>query len=165
MTPKPFAVRIFLADGTVDGVKIIAKSKWSGRALVIPRECLAGEENRQVLKAAGVCLLIDPSKEDDQPSLMIAVADPVIQHLLDHADETELWTSAIVVTAKKDQLNLEQFAYIAARLTQLAGSARSEVAPRLADEEQAEAEEFLAHMLSIYPVLGLTVFDQVNSDV
>ena len=34
---KPFSIRIFLPDGTADGVRIIEKSNWTGVGLVVPR--------------------------------------------------------------------------------------------------------------------------------
>ena len=48
---KSFSVRIYLQDGHADGVKIISKSKWSGRGLVIPRTALAQEKDREELQA------------------------------------------------------------------------------------------------------------------
>lgn len=46
MSRKSFSVRIFLQDGCADGVKIISRSQWSGRGLVIPRSALAAELGR-----------------------------------------------------------------------------------------------------------------------
>ncbi|MBE0501460.1 MAG: hypothetical protein IBX47_08460 [Desulfuromonadales bacterium] len=49
MSPKSFAIRIFLADG----VKMIAKSEWGGRCMVMPRNLFVRESEREELAAAG----------------------------------------------------------------------------------------------------------------
>lgn len=166
MSPKSFAVRIFLQDGTADGVKIIARSKWSGRGMVIPRSALPAEQSREELAAPGVYLLVGPAAAGELPILLIGAADPVAERLEREAAAQEFWTSAIVFTSKKAQLNLSQLRYIAARLLQLARQAkRARLAnpdqpppPTLAAAEQADAEAFLEHMLGIVPLLGLTAF-------
>jgi hypothetical protein len=33
----PFSIRIFVADGDPDGLRIVERSNWLGRALVFPR--------------------------------------------------------------------------------------------------------------------------------
>ena len=36
----PFSLRIFVADGDPDGLRIVDKSNWIGKALVFPRALL-----------------------------------------------------------------------------------------------------------------------------
>jgi hypothetical protein len=36
----PFSIRIFVANGDPDGLRIIERSNWNGRALVFPRPLL-----------------------------------------------------------------------------------------------------------------------------
>lgn len=36
MTTTPFSLRIFVADGDPDGLRIVDKSNWIGKALVFP---------------------------------------------------------------------------------------------------------------------------------
>ena len=171
MSPKSFAVRIFLADGTIDGVKIIAKSKWSGRGMVIPRPQLPQEIEREELDAPGVYVLIGPTaegKEAGRPTLFIGCADPVCDRLGQHQAATGFWTSAIIFTSKKDRLQQSHIEYITARLIQLAEAGKQvqlanpepPPAPELTADEQAEVETFIEHILSICPLLGLTAFEK-----
>ena len=37
----PFSLRIFVADGDPDGLRIVERSNWVGRALVFPRAAWA----------------------------------------------------------------------------------------------------------------------------
>ena len=171
MSAKSFAVRIFLADGTVDGVKIIAKSKWPGRAIVIPRTLFAEEKTRAELNAPGLYVLISPLQNDELPTLMIGSADPICDQLEQHDAETDFWSWAVTFTAKKDQLKPAYIVYIKTRLIQLAQEVKKAKLvnsivpefPMLSEEEEAEAESFLAHMLSICPVIGLSIFEMPNA--
>jgi hypothetical protein len=38
---SPFSLRIFVADGDPDGLRIVDKSNWIGKALVFPRALLS----------------------------------------------------------------------------------------------------------------------------
>jgi hypothetical protein len=40
MNTTPFSLRIFVADGDPDGLRIVEKSNWIGKALVFPRALL-----------------------------------------------------------------------------------------------------------------------------
>jgi len=167
MSAKSFAVRIFLQDGSADGVKIIAKSKWSGRGMVIPRAALPAEQDREELAAPGVYLLVGPAAAGEPPTLLIGTADPVGKQLVREAAQQEFWSAAIIFTSKQDQLSHPQIHYIAARLLQLAEQAgRARLAnpdltplPSLTTAERADAEAFLAHLLSLCPLLGLRAFE------
>lgn len=167
MSAESFSVRIFLQDGTVDGVKIVARSKWSGRALVIPRSSLAAEISRDELSAPGFYILIGPPDHQDRVTLHIGAADPLSADLKEHSDNTGFWTWMIVCSSKHDSLTPAHTEHIKARLIQLAkesGKASldnpgSPDQPRLDDAAVEYAEDFLGHALSIYPVLGLRVFE------
>lgn len=168
MTRKPFSVRIFLQDGHVDGVKIIAKSKWPGRALVIPRASLPEEKSRVELDAPGVFVLVGPGAADQLPTIYVGSGDPVC-HALQQGDvEKPFWDWAVVFAAKGDSLSPTQIRYFAARLVKLGletGRARldNRAQPELPDltgEALADTESFLQHILSICPLLGLYAFEE-----
>jgi len=159
MTRKSFSVRIFLQDGSADGVKIVSRSKWSGRGLVIPRSALAAELDRDELKDPGVYLLTGPAAAADRQSLFIDAADPVCDGLAQHCAEEQSWSTAIIFTCKENRLSYVQCRFIAARLLQLAGSAGDGEAVPLDSAESSAAENFLDYMLSLYPLFGVTVFD------
>ena len=167
MSAKSFSIRIFLPDGTADGVKIISKSKWTGRGMIIPRALFAEEKQREELNAPGVYVLIGLPGEDDLSTITIGSADPICDRLEQHDAETDFWSWTMVFTSKKDKLNRAQIGYLEARLLQLAREAKNSHLnnpdnprlPALTDAEQEEAELFLDHMLSICPLLGLTAFE------
>ena len=166
MTGKSFSVRIFLQDGHANGVRIVSRSKWSGRGLVIPRVCLAEELGRTELSTPGVYLLTETGVGADRPTLCIGAADPVCDGLARHATDDQSWSMAVVFTCKENNLNLVQCQSLAARLLQLArGADKAEIInadcseqPQLSPAESAAAEIFLDHMLGLYPLFGVTVF-------
>lgn len=56
-TMTPFSLRIFVADGDPDGLRIVEKSNWIGKALVFPRALLPQVKVRPELAQTGVYLL------------------------------------------------------------------------------------------------------------
>jgi hypothetical protein len=167
MTSKSFSVRIYLQDGHTDGVKIIAMSKWPGRALVIPRSSLPAEKDRDELNAPGAYILIGPAIEEGRQAIYIGATDPVARDLEEHDTNKSFWTWMIVCASKDNGLTLGHIKYIEARLIQLAQEADKAILenhntpdlPLLDETEKAYAESFMGHMLKLYPVLGLRAFE------
>lgn len=167
MVPKSFSVRIFLQDGHADGVQIVAKSKWSGRGLVIPRASIAVEIKRTELNAPGVFILVGPATERDQVPIFIDEADPVCRKLEQYDAQKNFWSRAIVFTCKEGSLNLSQIRYLAALLVRRAKEVKwfhlenlaTPKVSKLSTAERVDAETFFAHMLSILPLLGLHAFE------
>lgn len=164
---KSFSVRIYLQDGHAEGVRIVARSKWSGRALVIPRESLATEINRDELQTPGIYILIGPADSRGRQTIYVGAADPVSADLAQHAADKNFWSWLIICAAKDGALTHDHIRYIAARLIQLAGKNDTAILDNhespeilLLDESAtAYADDFMEHMLSIYPVLGLRCFE------
>ena len=50
----PFSLRIFVADGDPDDLRIVDKSNWIGKALVFPRALLPQVKARSELAQTGV---------------------------------------------------------------------------------------------------------------
>ena len=165
MSVKPFAVRIFLQDGTIDGVKIVAKSKWVGRGIVIPRSLLPEELDRPELNVPGVYILIGP-EEEGRPTISIGSAALLSERLRQEAAESGFWSWAIVSNAKKGELGQSTIQYLEARLLQTAQEVNSTdlkysgipALPDFTPDEQEAAEDFLQHLIAICPILGLRAF-------
>ncbi len=58
-TRRGFSIRIFLHDGTPDGLRIVEKSNWTGRAVVCPRSQFRDAKSRPEFGKTGVCYLFD----------------------------------------------------------------------------------------------------------
>ena len=72
--PRPTSIRIFLADGVPEGLRIVEKSNWTGRAVVASRSQLDRALAREELGQPGVYVLTGPS-EEGAPRVYIGEAD------------------------------------------------------------------------------------------
>ncbi len=165
MTAKSFSVRIYLQDGHASGVKIVSKSKWAGRGLVIPRAAWDREKERDELRAPGVCVLLGEDAAG-RPTLSVGASALIGSQLAEPAAGHASWSSAIIFTCKEDSLDVDRAGYLAARLLRLAEETGRVILcnppsyrlPELSATEADDAETFLSHMLSLYPLLGVTAF-------
>ena len=60
---RPTSIRIFLADGSPDGIRVIEKSNWTGRAVVASRTQLPEALERDELTRPGVYVLAGSGDE------------------------------------------------------------------------------------------------------
>ncbi len=97
---QPFTLRIFVADGDPDGLRIVERSNWVGRALVFPRAAWAQPSvaDRPELQQTGVYLLLGPREDGEGDRLYIGEGDPIKPRLASHHSGTaqkDFWTRAI----------------------------------------------------------------------
>lgn len=166
--PHPTSIRIFLADGTADGVRVVEKSNWTGKALMAPRSRYSDLKARaEDLEGVGVYVLIGPAESGSASErIYIGEADGLGRRLDSHQRDKDFRTRLIVFTSKDQNLNKAHARHLEYELISRAQRAqRAEVEngnaggrPTLSEPEQADAQSFLAEMLLIYPVLGLSAF-------
>ncbi|MBL8387973.1 MAG: GIY-YIG nuclease family protein [Hydrogenophaga sp.] len=165
----PFSLRIFVADGDPDGLRIVEKSNWIGKALVFPRALLPQVKVRPELAQTGVYLLLGPRPDGEGEMLYVGEGDPILPRLQDHQAKKDFWTRAIgFTTATAGQLNKAHVQFLEARLIALARAAKrmpldnanQPTEPSLSEADRADMEVFLAHMLGVLPVLGVHAFEQ-----
>lgn len=170
----PFSLRIFVADGDPDGLRIVEKSNWIGKALVFPRALLPQVKARPELAQTGVYLLLGPRPDGEGEMLYVGEGDPILPRLQDHQSKKDFWTRAIgFTTATAGQLNKAHVQFLEARLIALARAAKrmpldnanQPAEPSLSEADRADMEVFLAHMLGVLPVLGVHAFEQVRLPV
>ena len=61
----PFTLKIFVANGDPDGLRIVERSNWNGRAVVFPRAIYTQVRDRSEFQQAGVYLLLGFREEAD----------------------------------------------------------------------------------------------------
>ncbi len=168
---RPTSIRIFLADGTPDGVRIIDKSNWTGRAVVASRTQLSDALQRDELTRPGVYVLAGMG-DDGESRLYIGEADALDQRLRSHASKKDFWTWFVAFTSTDESLNKAYVRYLEARLITLARTANqwtvensaSPNEPPMSEADAADAEWFLNEMLLIYPILGIDAFEIAASE-
>jgi hypothetical protein len=73
----PFSLRIFVADGDPDGLRLVERSNWIGRAMVFPRTLLPSIKRRAELGQTGVYLLMGPREDGEGELLYVGEGDPI----------------------------------------------------------------------------------------
>jgi hypothetical protein len=170
-TPLGTSIRIFLANGEADGVWVVEKSNWTGKALMAPRTRYKELRSRPDLDGPGVYLLIGPT-ESGVPATRVYIGetDDLPGRLDSHNKNKDFWNRVIVFTSKDANLNKAHIRHLEGRLIALAKAAnRAEIEngnvgsmPPLSEPDTAETEAFLLEMLLIYPVLGVQVFQKAD---
>ena len=94
----PFSLRIFVADGDPDGLRIVDKSNWIGKALVFPRALLPQVKARPELAQTGVYLLLGPRPDGEGDMIYVGEGDPIRPRLESHYAQKDFWTRAIGFT-------------------------------------------------------------------
>lgn len=171
-TAKPFTIRIFCPDGSPSGLRIIEKSNWSGRCLVCPKSLLPEIKNnpdyKSMFDSPGVYVLSGESEEEELPRIYVGEGDPVGPRLDKHYVEKDFWTWLAFFIAADGSLNKSDIQHFEAKLVALANDAQKinldndnvPQFPNLSLADKAEADGFLSEMLSIFPLIGLNVFEK-----
>jgi hypothetical protein len=163
---RPTSIRIFLADGIPDGLRIVEKSNWTGRAVVVNRSQIDRALGRDEMSHPGVYVLHGLSDEGVQ-KLYIGEADILRDRIKQHVANKEFWSTLVAFTSTNEGLNKAHIRYIESKLISLAKKANQwEVEnatqpsiPPLSEADRADAEWFLSEMLVIFPLLGVDAFE------
>ena len=158
---RPFSIKIFVPSGDPEGVRIVTRDDWPGKAVVFPRELLGEVKGRKEFQQPGVYLLAGGKK------LYIGEGDPLGDRLESHARNKSFWKKAEFFTAEGGRLNKAHVQHLESRLIALAYEAdlaemdngNKPLAPALSEEEYASAENFLREILLMLPLLGFWQFD------
>lgn len=163
----PFSLRIFVADGDPDGLRIVERFNASARAVVFPRALLPQVKARPELQQTGVYLLLGPRPDGEGDLLYVGEGDPIRPRLESHYAQKDFWTRAIGFVATGGLLNKAHVQFLEARLIALARAAKrvpldngnfpSE--PTLSEADRADMLVFLDHILGMLPVLGVHAFE------
>lgn len=164
-----FSLRIFLPDGSPDGLRLVEKSNWSGHGIVCPRPLFPTARNRGEFSRTGVYVLLGPPGEGELSAVYIGEGDPIRPRLESHQANKDFWTTAICFTSKDGNLNKAHVQYLESRLVALAREAKRCIVenintpqlPTLSEADVADVETFLDEMLLCFPVLGVTLFERL----
>lgn len=164
---KPFSLRIFVADGDPDGLRVVERSNWVGKAIIFPRALLPRVKQREELGQTGVYLQLGPREDGEGEMLYVGEGDPVRPRLESHYAQKDFWNRAVCFVAP-GQLNKAHVQFLEANLVRLAKAAKrvpldngnSPAEPSLSEADRADMQVFLENMLGMLPVLGVHAFEQ-----
>lgn len=164
-------IRLFLVDGTANGLMTAELSNWTGIGVKVPRIKIKEYSNRSEFQKPGVYILIGKG-ENNEDAAYIGEAEIIAERLTNHIAQKEFWNEVIFFGSKDKYLNKASVKYLENRLYDLALRAgrftlnqniptRSE----LSEAEQAELEEFLANIKVLTATLGHRIFEDLEETV
>lgn len=168
---RPFLFQVLVPTGDPDGLRIVETSNWPGVGVVFNRTNYKEAVSRTEFDKTGVYVLIGKSDDSILPTIYVGEGDPVTARLNQHYGKKDFRDWAVFFVAKDDSLNKAHVQHLEARLLSLARIAKQSrldnsqepLPPTLSEAETAFVESFLHDILSIFPLLGLGVFEKTET--
>jgi len=169
MNPAPFVIRMLVLDGDPDGIRMLDRSNWTGKAVVFPRSLIQKVRSLPEYKKPGVYMLSGAPGEDGATTIYIGEGDPVASRIDQHHAKKDFWTWGVFFTSSDATLNKVHIQYLEAELVRLAQEAKRVILdngntpqkPSLSAADEAEAIGFLLNMVGILPLVGIHAFERV----
>lgn len=162
------SIRLFLVDGTPNGLLTAEIMNWTGHVLTGPRSKLTELVQRPECARTGIYFLIGPDITDSQRTrVYIGESDDVAQRLKQHNRPEEqggkdFWERVCLVTSKDQNLTKAHVKYLESKLIGIAtstgrcvvgnGTAHDYVG--LPESDKADMAYFLEQIRTVLPVLG-----------
>jgi hypothetical protein len=162
------SLRLFLVDGTPNGLLTAEIMNWTGHVLTGPRSKLAELVQRPECARTGVYFLVGPDPDNSlRAKVYIGESDDVAKRLKSHnrpedAGGKDFWERVCLVTSKDQNLTKAHVKYLESLLIGIAGSlGRCELVNGTAHEyvslpesDRADMAFFLEQIRTVLPVLG-----------
>jgi hypothetical protein len=163
------SIRLFLADGTPQGVITAEIMNWTGQALSAPRARLPELLRRPEAARTGVYVLMGPDPDRSIGTrIYIGEADNIALRLRDHlrSEDKDFFDRLVIIVAKDDHLTKAHTRYLESRLLWLARevgvvSVANETRPDfqlLPEADKADMQFFLGQLRLVLPILGFDIF-------
>jgi hypothetical protein len=164
-------IRLFLVDGTTNGLTTAELSNWTGIGVKVPRIKIKEYYGRPEFQKPGVYILI--GKGDNNEMLAyLGEAEVIYSRLLEHIAKKDFWNEVIFFGSKDKYLNKASVKYLENRLHELAIKAgryainqNTPTRSELSEAEQAELEEFLANIKTLTSAMGHKIFELLDETV
>lgn len=168
MSNQAFSIRIFVPDGDPDGLRMVERSNWIGKALVFPRSLVPEIKRRDEFSQTGVYVLLRPRDDGEGETIYIGEGDPVLPRIESHYANKDFWTRAALFVTSSTGLNKAQIQYLESRLITLAREAKrvqldnrnQSSLPSFHEADTADMDVFLGNMLQIMPLVGISAFER-----
>jgi hypothetical protein len=170
---RPFFIRVLVPTGDPDGLRIVEKSNWPGVGVVFNRTNYKEVVNRIEFDKTGVYVLVGTSDDSILPTIYVGEGDPVKNRLNQHYGKKDFWNWAVFFVAKDDSLNKAHVQHLESELLRLAKEAKQckldnsqePLPPTLSEADTVFVESFLQDIVSIFPLLGLGVFEKTVTTI
>jgi hypothetical protein len=163
------SIRLFLADGTPQGLIVAEVMNWTGQALSAPRARLADLLRRPEAARTGVYILLGP--DPDRPAgtkAYVGEADNIAKRLRRHVgdEDKDFFDRLVIIVAKDDNLTKAHARFLESRLARMAKEAGAVALANntqpdfqlLPEADRADMEFFLGQLRLVLPILSFDLF-------
>lgn len=175
------SLRLFLVDGTPNGLLTAEIMNWTGHVLTGPRSKLAELVQRPECARTGVYFLVCPDPQNSLRSkVYIGESDDVAKRLKQHnrpeATESngggkDFWERVCLVTSKDQNLTKAHVKYLESLLIGIAGNLGHCVLVNgtahdyinLPESDRADMAFFLEQIRTVLPVLGFDFLREIST--
>lgn len=170
------SIRLFLVDGTPNGLLTAEIMNWTGHVLTGPRSKLTELVQRPECARTGVYFLVGPDPDDSlRTRVYIGESDDVAQRLKTHnrpeeAGGKDFWERVCLVTSKDQNLTKAHVKYLESKLIGIAASAGRCVLSNgtaheyagLPESDRSDMAFFLDMIRTVLPVLGFEFLRELS---
>ena len=164
----PFTIRVFVADGDPEGLRLVDRMNWTGVGLVFPREQWQVVRRRDEVGRTGIYILVGYKEADEElPTIYIGESDVVRDRIDSHEQNKDFWEHGYIFVTSNNGLNKAHVRWLERELIQQAKKANrsrldndtAPAEPPLSEAERADSRAFLREILQALPIMGLRAFE------
>lgn len=169
------SIKMFLADGSPNGILTAEIINWTGHVLSAPRTKLSELIQREECCRTGVYFLVGYDSENLLPIVYIGESDDVANRLKQHnrteeAGGKDFWEKVCLVTGKDQNITKTHIKYLESRLIEIAKrggqchlmNGTSHQYSKLPESDTADMEYFLEQIQVVLPVLGFDFLKELK---
>jgi hypothetical protein len=164
-------IRIYLADGTVTGIRLGQVVNWTGQAVACPRKRIGELNQWPEIRRPGVYFLFGYDEESEQLTAYVGEAENVWDRLQHHVVNKEFWNEIILFTNKDANLTKAHAKYLESRLISLSKAAKryklenttAPQEPLLPRADRDSMEHFIEEARDLLGVFGHRVLEPLTS--
>ncbi|MDE1153452.1 MAG: GIY-YIG nuclease family protein [Micavibrio sp.] len=159
------SIRLFLVDGSPQGLITLEVPNWTGHVLSGPRAKIAELVQRPEMQRTGVYILSGIDQDSGKPLVYIGETDNMARRIAQHNKEIDFWERGYFITSTDQNLTKAHARYIESRLISIAEDAEiaklhnstSPTIDRLPESDISDMEYFIQQIRLVFPVLGLDI--------
>lgn len=163
-------IRIFLASGSVTGVRHAEIVNWTGQALSCPRPQVKSLSSWEEALKPGVYFLFGDDPESGNSAVYIGEAENIYDRLQHHLNNKDFWNEVVLFSSKDENLTKAHVKFLESKLVQLAKQASRQItlngndpqASSLPRGDRAAMEEFVINIRTLLGVLGHKTLEPIT---
>jgi Domain of unknown function (DUF4357) len=154
------SIRIYLADGTVAGIRHAEMVNLTIQGIACPRNRLHELRDWPELRRPGVYFLFGYDEITGDPAIYIGEAEIVFERILNHVAKKDFWTELIAFTSKDENLTKGHIRFLESRLISIASSAqrysiKNDTAPSTPALPRPDRDAMAEYIEAIRTLLGV----------